>query len=83
MEDELEWDPDDVGFFYPDMPSSWGTDELIDRDHSTYHRTAHSFVCFSVATRSTNIYSARTSRHVSKAKPILGGSTKIPSYNEA
>jgi hypothetical protein len=39
MEDE--WDPD-IGFFYPDM---WGTDELIiDRDHSTYHRTAHSFV---------------------------------------
>jgi hypothetical protein len=42
MEDE--WDPDDIGFFYPDMPSSWGADELIDRDHSTYHRTAHSFV---------------------------------------
>jgi hypothetical protein len=44
MEDELEWDPDDVGFFYPDMPSSWGTDELINREGSTYHRTAHSFV---------------------------------------
>jgi hypothetical protein len=42
MEDE--WDPDDIGFFYPDMPSSWGADELIDRDYSTYHRTAHSFV---------------------------------------
>ena len=36
---------DDIGFFfYPDMPSSWGADELINRDHSTYHRTAHSFV---------------------------------------
>ncbi|KAN0072330.1 hypothetical protein V8E54_009259 [Elaphomyces granulatus] len=42
MEDE--WDPNDFGFFYPDMPSSWGTDELIDRDNSTYCRTAHCFV---------------------------------------
>ncbi|KAN0083605.1 hypothetical protein V8E54_002693 [Elaphomyces granulatus] len=41
MEDE--WDPNDFGFFYPDMPLSWGTDELIDRDHSTYCRTVHCF----------------------------------------
>src|SRR6267378_7056923 len=42
MEDE--WDPNDFGFFYPDMPSFWGTDELIDRDNSTYCRTPHCFV---------------------------------------
>lgn len=42
MEDE--WDPNDFGFFYLDMPSSWGTEELIDRDNSTYCRTAHCFV---------------------------------------
>ena len=37
----------------------------------------------SVAVRSTHICSARTSRHVSKAKPILGDSIKIRPYNEA
>ena len=42
MEDE--WNPSDFGFFYPDMPSSWETDELINRDNSTYCRTAHCFV---------------------------------------
>ena len=46
-----DWDPEDVGFFYPDMPLSWGRDEILNDDYasystnySTYYRTAYSFV---------------------------------------
>jgi hypothetical protein len=42
---EGEWRPEDlIGYFYPDMPSTWGTDEIIMRDHFNYYRTAYSFL---------------------------------------
>jgi hypothetical protein len=44
MEDK--WDPDLIGFFYPDMPSSLGTDEIVivNNGNTSFFRTAYSFV---------------------------------------
>jgi hypothetical protein len=40
-----EWHlPDLIGYFYPDMPSTWGTDEIVTRGDVNYYRTAYSFL---------------------------------------
>jgi hypothetical protein len=53
------------------------------RQYTICHRTAYSFVrrlrltqSDDTSERSAHIYSARSSRHVSRAMGILGGSTK-------
>jgi hypothetical protein len=35
--------PAEIGYFYPDMPSSWGTEGTVDRDEKTYYRTVWAF----------------------------------------
>lgn len=35
--------PAEIGYFYPDMPSSWGTGGTVDRDEKTYYRTVWAF----------------------------------------
>jgi hypothetical protein len=39
-----EWNPEDTEFFYPDMPSSWGIDEIVSHDCASYYWTVHTFV---------------------------------------
>ncbi|KAN0087163.1 hypothetical protein V8E54_000851 [Elaphomyces granulatus] len=39
----VPWKPADIGFFYPDMPHSWGTAEVVDKEEKVYYRTAYAF----------------------------------------
>ena len=37
------WRAADIGFFYPDMPISWGTGDVIDKEDKIYYRNVHAF----------------------------------------
>jgi hypothetical protein len=37
------WKPSNIGFFYPDMPISWGSSEIVDKEDKVYYRTVHGF----------------------------------------
>ena len=37
------WKPADIGFFYPDMPYTWGTAEVVDKEDKVYYRSVYAF----------------------------------------
>ncbi|GIC89119.1 uncharacterized protein Aud_005521 [Aspergillus udagawae] len=50
------WRPADIGYFFPDMPYSWGYGDTIDKDDKTYYRSAYAFTNrLRVAARSRDV----------------------------
>jgi hypothetical protein len=39
----IPWNPADIGFFYPDMPHSWGITEAVVIEEIAYYRTVYAF----------------------------------------
>ena len=37
------WKPAELGFFFPDMPMTWGRQDIVDREDKTYYRSVYAF----------------------------------------
>ena len=40
---QTSWKSSEIGFFYPDMPISWGCEDVVDREDKIYYRSATTF----------------------------------------
>jgi hypothetical protein len=50
------WRPADIGYFFPDMPYSWGYGDIINKDNKMYYQSAYAFTNWlRVAARSWDV----------------------------